>query len=302
MKKDIYDLLDVEEDYVKDILSNLDNYYISYKIKKRSGKKREIDAPLPEIKALQEKILKRIFYKFKPHPVATGFIKKSSPVTNAAKHVKPLILVKIDVKNFFNSIRTYRIRKTVDFLFKTNLGKKLLPKDKCLEAINVITGLIIFKGRLPQGAPTSPAISNLFCLGLDKQLKKLEPQYRCVITRYADDIIISSKNNNHLAAIIKPVLKELRKVKLVPNKKKVTVIRRCKRMVVTGVVINEKINVEKTKRRNLRAELHNLIKNDVALTENEYQKLRGRIEWVNTLNSQYGGAFLKTLGKIKLLK
>ena len=190
---------------MRKIIVNKEEHYIRFKIPKKSGKFRNILAPDDDLKALQEIVLKNFLYRFNPHPIAHGFVKEHSPKTNAELHLGAKIIICMDIKDFFPSIKIDRVKRLLDYLLPKGVDNDLpgnLPRN---EFIDLISELVTFNGRLPQGAPTSPAISNLASLGMDKELKTLESTYGCVVTRYCDDISVSSDYNTKLPQIIKPI-------------------------------------------------------------------------------------------------
>ena len=298
--KDLYALLGFTREEVDQIIKEKEKYYLSYPIvkqnpKKGKVKKRYIDAPQSELKICQDRILKKILYRFSAHPIAYGFVKGRSPKTAAEQHIGAQILVCLDIKNFFNTIKYARVFE----LLKTLLSKRPIIEASDSNA-RILAELLTYRGRVPQGAPTSPTISNLVCLKLDKQLSRLQPIYKCTITRYADDLSISSKENPHLAKIIPTIVGLLKDENFQLNKEKTRVLRKNRSMRVVGIVVNERLNVPHRKWREFRAKLHNLKMSKKEITPLEYQKLRGYCEWVSVLNPTRGQQFLTQLGKIPL--
>lgn len=301
---DIYEYLDEKPETIKDITDNIHRHYLSYGIKKRRGKTRRIDAPQEQITQIQKKILYKILYKYKPHPIAHGFVKNRGPKTNALEHVGADLLITIDIRNFFNSINEYQVKNTLEYLFN-----KRLPYDKAsTDDIEILTRLLTYKGRVPQGAVTSPALSNLFMLPYDKKLKALQKRYKVKITRYSDDIAISTKNYDgfKIKDLLDDVREILRYAGLNINKQKTKVRRRYHRMKVTGIIVNQKTNIPRENWRNFRACLHNLQQDQQELQAGEsldisttdFQKMRGYIEWVRTINPTRGNKFLKQYEQI----
>ena len=265
--------------------------YKSFRIPKRRGGHREINAPDEETAKMQYDILYNFLYKFSAHPIAHGFIKNRSPLSNAKYHVGAKILVKLDIKDFFPSLTEAKVKRLFEYLLSL---KKVSTKNDIDDLVKMVT----YKGHCPQGACTSPAIGNLILLGVDKKLQELQHDFDCVITRYADDIVCSSKTNMDLPKII-PVIKkllELNGFKL--NQKKIKVQRQHKRMSVTGVVVNEKPNISRTKRRNLRAQLHNL--EGKTISKKEHQVLSGKVAWIKQLNPLHGEKLEKQLEGIQI--
>ena len=178
----IYSFLNQSEEKVEEILMDKSLHYLSYPIIKVKSngriKRRYIDAPQDPLKTLQEKILYDILYKFSAHPIAHGFVKNKSPKTAAEKHVGAKILICLDIKNFFHAIKYPRIVSLIKILLCKN---PII--DPSTDNCKTIAELLTYRGSLPQGAPTSPTVSNLICLSLDKQLNLLQSEFNCVITR-----------------------------------------------------------------------------------------------------------------------
>lgn len=291
----LYDILEQNQETVREVINNIDRYYISYSIRKRSGKPRRIDAPQGLLKDLQDRILYKILYKYKAHPISHGFVKNRSPKTNAKVHVGSKILINLDIRDFFNSIMSTKVEKTLERLF----NKKIPYDDVSISDITVLAKLLTYKGRVPQGALTSPAVSNLFMLTLDKNLKKLEKTHNAKITRYCDDISISSNDDKiNPKTIIDTVSDLLYEQGLYINKRKTKVKKYYHRMKVTGIIVNEKTNVPREKWRNFRACLHNLQHQGTHLSEKDIQKLRGTISWIESLNPKRGNQFSRQLNQI----
>ena len=179
-----------------------DFYYNEFTIPKRRGGARSIAAPSEPLKALQRRIVHRLLNPLPAHPAATGFVPARSIVDNARPHAKQGVVINIDLADFFPSIGAARVRKAF----------RALGWNK--EAATVLANICTHEGHLPQGAPTSPAISNLVCRRLDERLSALtdklcstrprDPQTGKWIeeqsasaegcgryTRYADDLTFS---------------------------------------------------------------------------------------------------------------
>ncbi len=294
----LYEFLGTTPEEVYDIITNKKDYYLTYKIKKRSGKYRRIDAPQGRLKDIQKSILFNILYRYKAHPIAHGFVKDRNPKTNASKHVNSNILINIDLIDFFNNIREGKVFDTFNYLFKQRKPYTNFSDDD----IEILTQLITYRGTLCQGAPTSPTFSNLAVLEMDKQLKELAKKKDLTITRYADDISCSS---THLIVSVPEILNTLRAIiqkngfRL--NFKKTKIRKRHQRMQVTGIVVNEKPNIKRTDWRNFRAKLHNILTENKRLNETQLQQLRGYIEWVSSINPNRGKQFLEKYEKILIL-
>jgi len=283
--------LDREELAKLDIPRN----YITFYIVKSNGKRmRRIDAPLPRLKEIQKQILHKLIYKFKPHELAHGFVVNRNPATNAQQHVGKKFIVKVDIKNFFPSIKTHQ----VDALIRHLAIRLSLTWDIIDTAL--IANVLCFNGSLPQGSPASPAITNLICYALDVDLAKLQYSNSCIITRYADDITASTDTYKNALQAKYMIIRTLRQYNFVSNRLKLRIVGNHKRQKVTGIVINNKLNTTKETWRNLRAAIHNL--SGGSISEKVYQQLRGKIEWLKSLNPARGEKLLSELTKISVNK
>ena len=232
-------------------LEELDSCQVAYHeffIAKRSGNgRRKINAPEESLKRLQRRILKRLLGRLEPHSAATGFRKGESFVKNAARHCGREVVIHIDLVDFFPSISAERVEKYFQIIGWNRSSAKTL------------TRLVTYQDALPQGAPTSPCLSNLVCRSLDSRLSKYLNRYHAVYTRYADDMTISMDSPDPVRNVIEVVLSIIRSEGFRPHvsrEKKLDVRRKHQRQTVTGMVVNEKVNLPRETRRWLRAVAH----------------------------------------------
>lgn len=179
----------------------LDRNYYSFTIQKKTGEERIISAPRFDIKTAQKWILQNILEKLEANNAAHGFCQNRSIVTNAKPHVGADIVVKIDLQNFFESISYKRVQQ----LFLGFGYSEIAARIFALICTKVTTERRQIKGKnkyktvrdrhLPQGAPTSPAISNLICDRLDRRLAKMAQNLDFIYTRYADDLTFSTSGD-----------------------------------------------------------------------------------------------------------
>ena len=299
-----YTLIDSTSDETDAVLSELNDHYLSYPIKKRSGKYRWIDAPQPPLIELQRNILYNILYKFKTHECCIGFTRNKSVIDGAQAHLQSNVLLTLDLRNFFNSIKLRRVYDTINRIrIRLNQqGSKGTSFKISSRSAQKIAALICFKGQLPQGAPTSPAIANLVAYKMDLDLHKYAQKHALIYTRYADDLAFSHADVSYnIGQHIKPIEAMVKTHRLHLNYKKTKIRRPHNRMSVTGIVINEKLSVPRWKWRNFRAELHNLVTEQQVIDLEHYQQLRGYAEWIKTLNPKRGQGFLHQLGKIQYI-
>lgn len=226
-------------------LTSVQPEYREFDIEKRSGQPRRITAPSEDLKRLQRRILRRLLKKLKTHPQATGFQQGVSFVENARCHEGQEVVIRFDLVNFFPSIDSKRI-----YQYFRKIGWKRVPAK-------LLTKLTTYQGALPQGAPTSPRLSNLVNYLFDVRLSRIA-EYECAIyTRYADDLTFSLDADVDVQDLIGKVLAAIRKAGYHPHlTKKFSVRRQHNRQIVTGLVVNESANLSREKRRWLRAVEH----------------------------------------------
>jgi len=221
--------------------------YREFHIPKRSGGMRRILAPETGLKSLQRRILRRVLARLRAHPHAVGFERGHSIVTNAVCHVGQAVVAKIDIVDFFSTTTA----KRVEAYFR-HIGWNR-------EAAELLVKLCTHEGSLPQGAPTSPRLSNLVNYGVDAQLKALAATYNAAYTRYADDITISfaADNEDEIALVLSTTRLALQEAGYaIHTRKKRRIMRRHQRQEVTGLVVNQKVQLSRATRRWLRAVRH----------------------------------------------
>lgn len=291
-------LLDTTSEEINEIIANTQRHYLRFTIKKHSGGNRIIEAPSPILKRIQRNILDTILYKARAHPIAHGFAPFKSPKTNAEVHKDAKILLTVDIKNFFPSINRNQVRNMFSFL---NEKKKFVNLDLTSKDFDLLTELVTFADELPQGAPTSPMLANLICLGMDKELKQLAMLGSLRVSRYCDDITFSTTDKDYdIGRLLKPVSAILHRHYFNLNKEKTRILRTHRQQKITGVVINKELSAPKRYRKLVRAQVHRWAnKPHEERTIEEYQKIRGRIAWIAFLNPKHGSQLLKKLGSKK---
>ena len=227
--------------------------YSSFKISKKSGAPRSIDAPTNNIKILQQKLNNILQKVYRPKKSVHGFVAGRSVKTNAIRHLGRRHLLNIDLKDFFPSINFGRVRGMF-------MGK---PYNLPEKVATFLAHLCCYKGSLPQGAPTSPIISNMICAKMDSQLQRLATANRCVYTRYADDMSFSTSKRSFPTVIA--VQNDLGQVEAGPelthiihsngfslHPEKIWLRRQDRRQEVTGVTVNVIPNLPKKFTSNIR--------------------------------------------------
>jgi retron-type reverse transcriptase len=242
--------------------------YRRFKLPKRSGGERSISAPRKRLKVAQRWILRELLEKLPVSEHAHGFRKARSIVSNARPHIGAGVVVNVDLRDFFPTVTYRRVKGLFQKLGYCEEVSTLLAL-LCTEADTVETvldGVTYFVAQgtrhLPQGAPTSPAITNLLCRRLDRRLSAFAAKYGLAYTRYADDLTLSAPRASD--APVAAMLAVLRKVAtgegFTIHPDKISVRRRGRRQEVTGIVVNDQLGIDRRTLRRFRAFLFQLEK------------------------------------------
>lgn len=225
--------------------NNLDKHYRNTFIPKHDGSKRKLSVPDLILKRVQRSIADNILADYPISSYAMAYTKGSSVQKNAALHVGKQKILKLDIEKFFDNILYARVK---DVVFR---------EDKFSEPIRILlTMLCYYKESLPQGAPTSPAITNIIMYDFDEKIGKYCEENNISYTRYCDDMTFSGNGEFDEKAVIFVVKDELRKLGLFLKSRKTAVIPSTKRQTVTGIVVNEKIGLTKEYKNKIRQEIY----------------------------------------------
>jgi RNA-directed DNA polymerase len=252
--------------------------YKEFSISKKSGHSRTISAPSSALKILQRKLSQVLYSVYAPKYPVHGFLPQHSIVTNAKQHLRKRFVLNIDLKSFFDTIHFGRVRGI--FL----APPYNLPK----EVATVLAQICCHSNKLPQGAPTSPVVSNMVCARLDSQLRLLAKELRCNYTRYADDITFSTTRPNFPPEIAYESSED-NKVKIVLGERLISIIQnngfenndckirlqhRSQHQEVTGLTVNQFPNVKRDYVREISSMLHAWDKFGLASTSQRYVEKR----------------------------
>lgn len=234
-----------------------DRYYI-FKIKKKSGGERTIMAPYDTFGELLRYFNVVLQTLFTPHTNAMGFVPGKSIATGAKMHANKNYVYNIDLKDFFHSFE----RKRVKWMFTQapfNLSGEQEPLAFLLASL--CTHPIEIEGQtriiLPQGAPTSPTLTNILCYSLDKKLSGLAKRFGATYSRYVDDITFSSnKSIFKKEAFLSELQRIITSQGLTVNEKKTRLQEKEYRQEVTGLIVNKKVNTYRRYVKQLRMWLH----------------------------------------------
>ncbi len=253
--------------YHRDAATSL--HYRRFAIPKRDGSERPIWAPLPRLKAAQTWVLHNIVERLPVHGAAHGFLAGRSTLTNAAAHTNAKLVLKMDVKEFFPTVTWRRVKgvfRRAGYRERVATLLALLCTESPREVVQLdgTTYYVSLGPRcLPQGAPTSPALTNALCLRLDRRLTGLAAKLGWRYTRYADDLTFSllaaHAGPPRLGALIGCVARVVETEGFQVHPEKTRVARPGGRQAVTGLVVNGDAapRTPRSLRRQLRAALHN---------------------------------------------
>lgn len=242
-------LVGYEYDYLLKICNSSNSFYKEYFIPKKNGKFRTIHEPLPSLKEIQNWILTEILNntveKF-VSPVAKAYISKRTIRDNARFHKDKKTLVCLDIVDFFGTISYKKIYSIFRHLGYNKPVSTLL------------SNLCILHNSLPQGAPTSPMLSNLIFYYIDSKIFNFCKEHKIMYTRYADDLSFSGDIN--VGLLISYVSNILNTFGFSVNQKKTKVVSQGRSQKVTGIVVNKKIQVPRQYRHKLRQEIYYIVK------------------------------------------
>ncbi len=285
------------EEFAKEIGFNqqvLDNYityadahYNTFFIaKRRKTKKRKIDCPSKELKAIQRWILDKYLNDIPVSKRANGFIRNRGIKRNAKLHLKKPFLLIVDIKDFFPSISQKKLY--------TCLHKHFKDREFSFKLSKVCT----YKRYLPQGAPTSPMLSNIVFKDVDDNITKFCNSKLVLYSRYADDLVFSCDTKSSLVETYIYVRKILTENDFRINESKTKFLSGKGRIVITGININEgKLTVRKEIKRNLRSSIHSLlIKKDKTINVN---RILGYLSFIKDIEPDYHKKIIEYINKLK---
>ena len=273
-RQELAKLLEIEDKVLIYVLyrNGIANYYKTFDVVKKNGGLRKISAPSGSLKIIQSKLREILDICYNPRPCVQGYVKDRSVITNAEKHKHPRFILNIDVKGFFDAINFGRVRGY--FLKK--------PFEFNKEISTIIAQICCLDGILPQGAPTSPIIANLICSRFDSEMIRFARKNNLFYTRYADDITFSSNrmfkkavirfrdDDFSMPVIAKPLRDIFKNNGFIINKDKIIFSTKEHRQEITGIIINEKLNVRRAYIKNIRCMLYAWKKFGYENASNEY--------------------------------
>ncbi len=289
-------------------------HYVYFEVPKRSGGVRLLAAPHRRLAAAQRWVLSQILDKLEVTAHAHGFVAGRSTVTNARHHVGKQLVVNLDLKDFFPSVTFPRVRGLFESIGYSPAVASLLallttesPRVKVLH--DGATYWVASGDRaLPQGACTSPAISNLVTRKLDRRLAGAAKKLGWTYTRYADDLTVSAtaEGKPAMSLMLSRVRAIVRDEGFTINEAKGRVQRAARRQQVTGIVVNDKLGVPREEVRRIRALLHGAKRTGLAAQNRESRPdfdayLRGKIAYIAMIDPARGAQLLASLDALGTL-
>jgi RNA-directed DNA polymerase len=292
-------------------------HYVRWLVPKRDGTPRMISAPKPDLKAVQRWITREVTEHLPVHGAAHGFIKGRSILSNAIVHARARVVVKLDIKGFYPTVTVRRVK---GLLRRAGLGEQVAtlmallatesPRQE-VETHGKKHYVAIAPRSLPQGAPTSPSITNALCMRLDCRLSGLARKLGCRYTRYADDLTFSwhgapdpdRKKKSGVGALLRGVGAIVRAEGFEIHTKKTRVMRKGARQKVTGLIVNEapagvpSVRVPRKTIRHLRAAIKNRELGREGKGES-LEQLKGMAAFVMMCDRAKGSAFMERIDKL----
>lgn len=300
----------------KNTSPHLNNYY--YKLyPKRNGNQRLVEAPKERLKEIQRKINKLILPHMKVHNAAHGYQPDRSNRTHAELHTDRYYVISFDLHDFFQNIHYLKISNLFKELGYTGKVTKYLTSlctHQCRTGNNPAFNYLDQKQRhmlqqrhLPQGAPTSPALSNAALYHLDKRLAGLAKSLGLSYSRYADDLTFSGntkRNWEHFESLIGSICLE---ENFQLNHRKTKILHPHQKQRVTGIIVNQKPNICRKEYDTLKAILTNCVRHGLESQNRnnhpDFQAhLYGRVQYVKSINLTRGTQLENLLEKAIMLE
>jgi RNA-directed DNA polymerase len=288
------------------------SHYIRFRIPKKTGGERIISAPLPNLKQAQHWILANILEKLELHDAAHGFRRDRSIVTNATPHVGADVIINFDLKNFFPSISYKRVKGLFHSFGYSEAAATIFglvstaAEVETLEIDGKTYYVAVDERHLPQGSPASPAITNLLCRRLDRRLTAMAEKLGFIYTRYADDLTFSASGDSlrYICNILKRTESIVAHEGFTINEEKTRILRKSRQQEVTGVVVNDKPNVDNKTLKRFRATLFQIEKDGLegkhwGNSDNLIAAIGGFANFVAMVNPEKGAEFQQQVQRIK---
>jgi RNA-directed DNA polymerase len=255
---------------IEEVVQNRRGYYRTVKLPKRDGGTRLLRVPDGRLKVLQDKVRRRVLDRVVPLDCIHGGVRGRSVITNARHHIGKEVVFTLDVKDFFPSVGP----ATASAIFRV-LGFGA-------EALDTLVDVTTWDNQLPQGAPTSVGMANLAMHKVDVRLCSLALGNSFAYTRYVDDIAVSgSWRLLDFRRLIQRIVEE---EGFRINPAKIRTMRAGTRQLVTGMVVNENLNLPRDKRDSIRRQVSEVISSRLRSTT-VVDTVRGKLSWLGSVNA-----------------
>ena len=269
----------------------IDTLYKKFEIPKKNGKTRTIYTPNNKLKYIQRRLGNHLYKTHLDYTserqidssISHGFEKNKSIITNARIHKNKKYLLNVDISDFFSSFNFGRVQGYFHKSKEFNFSK---------EVSTILAQLVCYKGSLPQGAPTSPIISNLIFNIVDIRILRLTKKYKLNYTRYADDLSFSTNNRifkKEYISFLEELTNLLENSGFKINEEKTRLQYNSSRQEVTGLTTNKKINANRIFINKTRAMANSLYQTNNFQINGEngsINQLEGRFSFINQLDRE----------------
>lgn len=280
-------------------------------VPKAAGGYRLLEAPKPRLRAIQRWLLDHVLAAVPPSPCAHGFVAGRDVRSFAQPHARQAVVVRLDLQDFFPSVSRARVAALFQRVGYPRAVSRLLaalctvaapahvldahPRERVDLARRFLANVRLRDPHLPQGAPTSPALSNLAAWRLDRRLSALAAGFGAVMTRYADDLAFSGGDS--FSRALRFFLPRAGAIALeegfAVNHRKTRVMRCGRRQQLCGLIVNEAPNVDRRERDRLRAVLFNVARFGAESQNRDahpdfVRHLQGKVAWVASVNAAAG--------------
>ena len=228
--------------------------YTEWLVPKRNGEGyRRISSPMANLRRVQQAIARGLSEYYSPPDCVYGFVRGRNVAMNALQHTKKKVVLTLDLEDFFPSITASRVHGLFEKVYK-------IPTP----VVNTLTNLVSYNGSLPQGAPTSPILSNIICFKMDRSFLNFAANNGLTYTRYADDLVFSStsayssrllfdQKKSGIEGVSDYLIGVIEANGFRINARKVHIANNGSRQLVNGIVVNKKCNIKRKLYREFRA-------------------------------------------------
>lgn len=278
--------------------------YVHFQMAKKTGGFREISAPKPQLKRLQYWILENILNKIAIDEKAHGFVEKRSIVSNAKPHIGKAVVINCDLENFFPTLSYGRVKglfRSLGYSHELATIFAMLTTEAEQKEVNLDgEKLFLYTGEryLPQGSPASPMITNLICRKLDKRMSGIAQTLGFTYTRYADDMTFSANEYNTINKMLYWIKGIVKEEGFILHPKKTKIMKKGSRHEVTGVVVNEKLSINRKELKKFRALLYQIEQSGLegkswhGKSENLMASVWGYANFIKMVDPKKGDAYM----------